>query len=131
MNKNNNKFKEKEKIIEKCIDLSFQINDNLSKSSHSIKSNFFKQLKNYLKYNISKTLSNKFIENKVSSIIVFNKKYNINEKVDLDYYHKKINKLIIMTYRSNYKMQIKYLILKIKKYIHLIVDGDAQLEVVK
>ena len=106
MNKNNNKFKEKEKIIEKCIDLSFQINDNLSKSSHSIKSNIFKQLKNYFKYNISKTLSNKFIENKVSSIIVFYKKYNINEKVDLDYYHKKINKLILMTYRSNYKMQI-------------------------
>ena len=105
MNKNNNKYKEKEKITEKCIDLSYQTNDNLNKSSYSLKSKF-KAFKNYIKYNFYKKIGNKNIENNISSINVFYKKYNVNEKIDLDYYQKKINKLLIMTYRSNYKKQI-------------------------
>ena len=105
MNKNIKKYKEKEKIIEKCIDLSFQTDDNLNKPPHSFKSKF-SQLKNFFIYNFPKTITNKNIENKTSIIKVFYKKYNLNEKVDLDYYQKKINKLLIMTYRSNYKKQI-------------------------
>ena len=90
-------------IIEECIKLSFQT-ENIINNSPDIKSKL-SNFKNKIKYNVvnSGFSKNKFNwQNDGSPVFIFNKKYTEKEK-----YIKKIrNKLLLMTYRKNYKKQI-------------------------
>lgn len=97
------KSKDKKKIIEKCIDQSYQIRIKLSTSMFSWKSKLV-NLKDLFKYNLV-NLNTRFYPES-SKINILYKIYNPQEIKGLKSYNNQLNKLLIMTYRSNYKEQI-------------------------
>ena len=97
------KNKDKKNIIEKCIDESYQTNSNLSLSMIGWKSKLF-NFKDSVKYNLV-NLNTKFMP-VISSVHFLYKIYNPQERKGLKSYFNQLNKLLLMTYRSNYKEQI-------------------------
>ena len=102
MDDNISRFKDKKSIIERCINSSYQIKNNLN-NSVSLKRKIVK-LKDYLKFNLV-SLNKKFIPHN-SPIHFLYKTYNPKDPSFLKDYSKQINKLLLITYRSNYKKQI-------------------------
>ena len=102
MENNSTIIKNKEKIIEKCIDQSYQFRNNLSKSVISWK-NTLLNLKDSVKYNYI-NLNSKFIPEEKSIHFLY-KIFNPNESRGLKSYNQTLNKLLLITYRSNYKEQ--------------------------
>ena len=96
------KIKQKEKIIEKCINESYQIHNKLS-SSHATWKSKFLNFKDYVKYNIIKL--NKTFDFTTETVHVLYKKYNGKEIKSSEYYKQIQNKFLLMTYRSQYKQQ--------------------------
>ena len=103
MNDNNNiNSQYSREIIKECIKLSYQT-ENITNNSPGVKSKL-SNLKNKIKYNVinSGFNKNKFIwQNDGSPVFVFHKKCTEKEK-----YNEKIKKLLLMTYRENYKKQV-------------------------
>ena len=99
---NIDKIKEKEKIIQKCINESYQTLNKLGSSSTTWKNKFL-IFKDYIKYNIMKLNTKcKFIDGFVH---VLYKVYNVEEIKGQENYKQMLNKLLLMTYRSQYKQQ--------------------------
>jgi cysteine protease ATG4 len=96
-------IKDKKRIIEKCIDQSYQIRNKLSVSTISWKSKFL-NIKDLFKYNLV-NLNTKFYPES-SPIHILYKIYNPEVPKGLKSYQNQLNKLLIITYRSNYKEQI-------------------------
>ena len=97
------KDKDRKKVIEKCIGESYETRINLSISMSSWKSKFF-NFKDSVKYNLV-NLNTKFMP-VISSVHFLYKIYNPQERKGLKSYFSQLNKLLLMTYRSNYKKQI-------------------------
>ena len=97
------KFKDKKQIIEKCIDQSYQIRIKLSTSMFSWKSKLI-NLKDLFKYNIVNFNARFYPQS--SEIHFLYKIYKPQELKGLKSYNNQLNKLLIITYRSNYKEQI-------------------------
>ena len=97
------KDKDRKKVIEKCIGESYETRINLSISMSSWKSKFF-NFKDSVKYNLV-NLNTKFMP-VISSVHFLYKIYNPQERKGLKSYFSQLNKLLLMTYRSNYKEQI-------------------------
>ena len=100
---NIDKDKDKKNIIEKCIDESYQTSINLSISMMNWKSKLF-NFKDSVKYNLV-NLNTKFMP-VISSVHFLYKIYNPQERKGLKSYFNQLNKLLLMTYRSNYKEQV-------------------------
>ena len=101
MDDNNYRLKEKKSIIEKGINSSYQIlnvNNSISLRRKIVK------LKDYLKFNLV-NINTKFSPHN-SPIHFLYKTYNPKDPSFNKDYIKQINKLLLMTYRSNYKKQI-------------------------
>jgi hypothetical protein len=98
-----NIFKNREKIIEKCINNSYVFGPNLSNSMISWKSKLF-NWKDSLKYNLV-NLNTKF-QPEDSSIHFLYKIYNPKEEKGKKNYNNQLKKLLLITYRSDYKEQV-------------------------
>ena len=93
----------KQKIIEKCIDNSYQIRNKISMSMFGWKSKLF-NLKDSMIYNLL-NLNVQFVP-QTSSIHLLYKIYNPNETKGLKSYNDALDKFLFFSYRSNYKEQI-------------------------
>ena len=102
MDKDNDDIKKRQKIIEKCIDMSYEFRNKLSVSVFGWKNKLF-NFKDSMKYNLV-NMNIKFIPEN-SSIHLLYKTYNPNEAKGKEYYDKALNKFLLFTYRSNYKEQ--------------------------
>ena len=102
----NNDTKDKtDKIIQKCIDISCVEKSNAKNNIFSFGwKNNLANLKDNLKYNYI-TFSTKF-EMLPARIHLFNKIYVTNKDEDKKKFNKKIEKIIMVSYRSKYKPQI-------------------------
>ena len=103
MDDNIDKFKNKQKIIEKCIESSYQTHNKLTISMINWKSKLF-NLKDSVKYNLV-NFNTKFIP-EIFPIHFLNKIYNPKEAKGLKNYYNQLKKILIITYRSNYKPHI-------------------------
>ena len=92
----------KKKIIEKCIEQSYIFLNKFSVSTIGWKSKLL-NIKDLFKYNLL-NLNTKFYPES-SSIHFLYKIFNPQEAKGLKSYQNQLNKLLIMTYRSNYKEQ--------------------------
>ena len=91
------------KIIEKCINSSYQFRNKLGFSMFGWKSKLF-NLKDSMIYNLL-NLNVSFVP-QTSSIHLLYKIYNPNESKGLKKYNEALDKFLLFSYRSNYKEQI-------------------------
>ena len=97
------KFKNREKIIEKCINSSYEFRPNLSSSMISWKSKLF-NWKDSVKYNLV-NLNTKFQPEEYRIHFLYKIYYPKKEK-DIRKYNNQLKKLLLITYRSDYKQQV-------------------------
>ena len=103
MDDNIDKYKDKGKIIEKCINASYETRRKLTISMFNWKNTFY-NLKDSVKYNLV-NFNIKFIPQESSEIHFFNKKYNPMTEKGYKNYNSQLKKILLVTYRSNYKEQ--------------------------
>ena len=94
---------EKKRIIEKCKEESYQTEDNPNERNFGWGTKLL-NFKDTLKINLINFNSN--FTPQISSIHIFYKIYNPLTKKGIQSYNNEIGKLLIITYRSNYKKQI-------------------------
>ena len=92
----------RQKVIQKCIDNSYEIKKKLSLSVSGWKNKLL-NFKDSVKYNLV-NLNTKFIP-EITSIHVLYKIYNPKELKGLKGYNSVLNKFLLMTYRNNFKEQ--------------------------
>jgi cysteine protease ATG4 len=92
----------RQKIIEKCIDKSYETRKKISMSVVGWKNRFL-NLKDSFKYNLV-NLNTKFVPDSKSIHLLY-KIYNPSEPSGLKLFNEALNKLLLITYRSNYKEQ--------------------------
>ncbi len=97
------KYKDKQAIIEKCIDQSYEIRKKLTVSMFSWKNSFF-NLRDSVKYNLV-NFNVKFIPQN-SPIHILYKIYDPKNEKEFKQYNNKLKKILLITYRSSYKEQI-------------------------
>ena len=96
-----NEKKLKYKILLKCLENSFETREETNSSFWGLSNSLF-NIKDYFKYNLF-SLNYKFKTNDKSIIHIFNKSFRTP---NIEFMNQKINSLILMTYRNNYKPQI-------------------------
>ncbi len=99
---NKSSISNRQKIIEKCIDSSYETRKKISLSVSGWKNRFF-NIKDSMKYNLV-NLNTKFIPDS-TSIHLLNQIFNPNEPSGLKIFKETLDKLLLITYRSNYKQQ--------------------------
>lgn len=95
---------DEEKIIRKCIDNSYETKPITQSYPSTWLSNKISNFKNNLKYNIIRFYSNFNIRS--NNAHIFNKTYNTVKDKNFEKIKRKINKIIYISYRSQYRPQI-------------------------